>query len=159
MACGSGFAGAAAAVAALPRFGNPFMVAPSAATVPAVVMKSLRLGDLGEGPLGILSLACGGLRRGMVPTARALYAGKLGQRFRNTGHPLQLLLNFPTMKRLGFVSSFQPVQSVFRIATVLLICLFGMAAAGDEIKSPNGNLALTFALQSGGVPTYSLTYK
>jgi len=95
----------------------------------------------------------------MVPTARALYAGKLGQRFRNTGHPLQLLLNFPTMKRLGFVSSFQPVQSVFRIATVLLICLFGMAAAGDEIKSPNGNLALTFALQSGGVPTYSLTYK
>ena len=34
-----------------------------------------------------------------------------------------------------------------------------MAAAGDEIKSPNGNLALTFALQSGGVPTYSLTYK
>jgi len=32
------------------------------------------------------------------------------------------------------------------------------AQAGD-IKSPNNNLTLSFSLQAGGVPTYSLTYK
>jgi glucan 1,4-alpha-glucosidase len=63
------------------------------------------------------------------------------------------------MKRLRSVSWPLPVQSMFRIAAVLLICLLGIAAAADEIKSPNANLVLSFALQAGGVPTYSLTFK
>ncbi|AWM31623.1 glycoside hydrolase family 97 protein [Hymenobacter nivis] len=41
---------------------------------------------------------------------------------------------------------------------VSFVCCWGFAHA-EEIKSPNANLALTFSLQAGGVPTYSLTYK
>jgi hypothetical protein len=33
------------------------------------------------------------------------------------------------------------------------------AARAEEIKSPNNNLTLSFSLQAGGVPTYSLSYK
>ncbi|WP_035562334.1 glycoside hydrolase family 97 protein [Hymenobacter sp. IS2118] len=46
-----------------------------------------------------------------------------------------------------------------RPALVLLACLLWQAAAAQEIKSPNGQLALTFALQADGVPTYRLNYK
>ena len=42
---------------------------------------------------------------------------------------------------------------------MLWLCLLGMQAAAEEIKSPNANLTLTFTLQPGGVPTYSVTYK
>lgn len=41
---------------------------------------------------------------------------------------------------------------------VSFVCCSNFAYA-EEIKSPNANLALTFSLQAGGVPTYSLTYK
>jgi hypothetical protein len=33
------------------------------------------------------------------------------------------------------------------------------AARAEDIKSPNNNLTLSFSLQAGGVPTYSLSYK
>ena len=38
----------------------------------------------------------------------------------------------------------------------LLIFVF---ADAQELKSPDGKLVMTFSLQTGGVPTYSLTYK
>ncbi|HEX8327646.1 MAG TPA: glycoside hydrolase family 97 protein [Hymenobacter sp.] len=38
-------------------------------------------------------------------------------------------------------------------------CLLWHVAAAQEVKSPNGQVALTFALQADGVPTYRLTYK
>ncbi|MBD2722772.1 glycoside hydrolase family 97 protein [Hymenobacter armeniacus] len=44
---------------------------------------------------------------------------------------------------------------------LLLICLSLLChvAGAQEIKSPNGQLRLTFALQNDGVPTYRLSYK
>ena len=45
------------------------------------------------------------------------------------------------------------------LLALLLACLLGPAGRAEEIKSPNGQLTLTFTLQNGGVPTYSLTYK
>lgn len=44
---------------------------------------------------------------------------------------------------------------------LIFICLFcvGITMNSEEIKSPNGNLVLSFSLQDNGVPTYSLTYK
>jgi hypothetical protein len=45
-------------------------------------------------------------------------------------------------------------------ALVLGGLLFGsVAARAEDIKSPNNNLTLSFSLQAGGVPTYSLSYK
>ncbi len=45
-------------------------------------------------------------------------------------------------------------------ALVLGGLLFGpVAARAEEIKSPNNNLTLSFSLEAGGVPTYSLSYK
>ena len=41
---------------------------------------------------------------------------------------------------------------------ICLSLLFNMVNA-QELKSPNGNLTLSFALKADGVPTYSLTYK
>lgn len=47
-----------------------------------------------------------------------------------------------------------------RIINLLMLCLFTTGiVSGQELKSPNGNLVMKFALQDGGVPTYSLTYK
>ena len=46
----------------------------------------------------------------------------------------------------------------YSLLLVSFVCCWGFAHA-EEIKSPNANLALTFSLQAGGVPTYSLTYK
>jgi hypothetical protein len=34
-----------------------------------------------------------------------------------------------------------------------------MQAAAEKVKSPNANITLTFSLQPGGVPTYSVAYK
>ena len=53
---------------------------------------------------------------------------------------------------MWFVSSFRSLVACWVIAIAVL-------ASAEEIKSPDSNLVLTFALQSGGVPTYSLTYK
>jgi glucan 1,4-alpha-glucosidase len=52
-----------------------------------------------------------------------------------------------------------PRINLLRLAALLWLCLLGIQAAAEEIKSPNANLTLTFALQPGGVPTYSVTYK
>ena len=43
--------------------------------------------------------------------------------------------------------------------TAVLCSAVGLQAEAQEVKSPNGNVVLTFALQPGGVPTYSLAYK
>ncbi|PJJ53132.1 glycoside hydrolase family 97 protein [Hymenobacter chitinivorans] len=43
--------------------------------------------------------------------------------------------------------------------TLVLLSLLWTTARAEEIKSPNQQLVLTFALQSDGVPTYALTYK
>ncbi len=43
----------------------------------------------------------------------------------------------------------------------ILMCFFltfGTMSA-QEVKSPDGNVVLTFSVQNGGVPTYTLTYK
>src|SRR4051812_21549494 len=69
------------------------------------------------------------------------------------------LLNFPTMKRSGVVSGLLRVVHVVRMVAVVCVCLLGMQVSAEEIKSPDANLTLTFSLQTGGVPTYSLTYK
>ncbi|HWR13899.1 MAG TPA: glycoside hydrolase family 97 protein [Terriglobales bacterium] len=53
---------------------------------------------------------------------------------------------------------FSPFMSL-RVVTVVWICLIAILAASQEIKSPNGNVVLSFSLQAGGVPTYSLAYK
>src|SRR6185369_6188301 len=46
-------------------------------------------------------------------------------------------------------------------AAILAVVFLSAGARVDaqEVKSPNGNVVLTFALQSGGVPSYSLAYK
>ena len=45
--------------------------------------------------------------------------------------------------------------------SIFLTCFFLLchAVMGQELSSPNKNFTLKFALQSGGIPTYSLTYK
>jgi glucan 1,4-alpha-glucosidase len=63
------------------------------------------------------------------------------------------------MKRPYVVSWDRRSASIVRLLAVLWLCLLGMQAAAEEIKSPNTDLALTFTLQPGGVPTYSVTYK
>lgn len=57
------------------------------------------------------------------------------------------------------VHRFLVKADVLRLVTVVCLCLLAIPVAAEEIKSPNANLTLTFTLQAGGVPTYSLTYK
>ena len=45
-----------------------------------------------------------------------------------------------------------------------LFCTFGLmlsllSAPAQELRSPNGNLEMTFAIAGNGVPTYTLKYK
>jgi hypothetical protein len=54
------------------------------------------------------------------------------------------------------------LRSASSMGHVLMAISFGLvcqSASAEEIKSPNTNLTLSFSLQAGGVPTYSLTYK
>jgi hypothetical protein len=54
------------------------------------------------------------------------------------------------------------LRSASSMGHVLRAISFGLvcqSASAEEIKSPNTNLTLSFSLQAGGVPTYSLTYK
>ena len=46
-----------------------------------------------------------------------------------------------------------------RVLPLFSLLLCWTITQAEEIKSPNNNLTLTFSLQAGGVPTYSLTYK
>ncbi|MDO7854100.1 glycoside hydrolase family 97 protein [Hymenobacter convexus] len=51
------------------------------------------------------------------------------------------------------------LQNAARTVLLFGLCLLWQAARAEDINSPNGQLKLTFALQSDGVPTYRLTYK
>jgi len=46
----------------------------------------------------------------------------------------------------------------FLLLTIMLIATLGISHA-QELKSPNGNMAVRFSLQPDGTPIYSLTYK
>ena len=63
------------------------------------------------------------------------------------------------MERSCVTSPVLPRINVLRLVALLWLCLLGTQAPAEEIKSPNANLTLTFALQPGGVPTYRVTYK
>ena len=41
----------------------------------------------------------------------------------------------------------------------MLAALLPMMAAAQTVKSPNGNVALTFSLSDKGQPTYEMSYK
>ncbi|NDV69395.1 glycoside hydrolase family 97 protein [Dysgonomonas sp. 25] len=45
------------------------------------------------------------------------------------------------------------------LSTLTIILLIAMTCNAQELKSPNGNFAMKFYLQNGGIPTYTLTYK
>lgn len=51
------------------------------------------------------------------------------------------------------------MKKIISISILLCFCFTFSAIKAQELKSPNGNLKLNFSLQSGGIPTYSLTYK
>ena len=44
------------------------------------------------------------------------------------------------------------------LTTCILLTFFGVVKA-QQLKSPNGNLIMTFSLRENGTPTYDLTYK
>lgn len=47
-----------------------------------------------------------------------------------------------------------------KFISIICICiLFGNLANAQDLKSPNGNLVMQFALAKDGTPTYALTYK
>lgn len=47
-----------------------------------------------------------------------------------------------------------------KIISIICICvLFGNLANAQDLKSPDGNLVMQFALAKDGTPTYALTYK
>ncbi|WP_324670593.1 glycoside hydrolase family 97 protein [Hymenobacter sp. GOD-10R] len=59
-----------------------------------------------------------------------------------------------------YLFSAEPLRLKARRTLVFLcLCLLWQVAKAQEIKSPNTQLTLQFALQNGGVPTYHLTYK
>ena len=67
-------------------------------------------------------------------------------------YPLYFMpLRFPTAPAL--------LKKASHMLAVTCLCLLWQVAQAEEIKSPNGQLTLQFTLQSGGVPTYHLTYK
>lgn len=45
------------------------------------------------------------------------------------------------------------------IQTIFIFLIMLNMASAQELKSPNGNLAMHFSLQSDGTPTYTLSYK
>jgi hypothetical protein len=52
-----------------------------------------------------------------------------------------------------------PTTPRYLLLLVAALCLLGQPGRAQQLTSPNRQLALTFSLQAGGVPTYSLTYK
>ncbi|MGY3054196.1 hypothetical protein ACVWYG_002402 [Pedobacter sp. UYEF25] len=47
----------------------------------------------------------------------------------------------------------------FSMLMVFCLCLMKLSGYGQELRSPDGNLAANFVLANGGVPTYTLNYK
>lgn len=50
-------------------------------------------------------------------------------------------------------------DQVSRFLAIICFILFSGNVSGQELKSPDANLVAKFVLETGGVPTYSLTYK
>lgn len=48
---------------------------------------------------------------------------------------------------------------MYKVILLFLSCLMYISVKGEEIKSPDGNLTLTFALNAQGTPVYALIYK
>ncbi len=46
-----------------------------------------------------------------------------------------------------------------KLILFLWLTVMAVAVFAQELKSPDGNLTMNFSIQSGGVPTYRLTYK
>ena len=46
-----------------------------------------------------------------------------------------------------------------RLNVLVLGLLLPMLAAAQTVKSPNGNVSLTFSLTDKGQPTYEMSYK
>jgi hypothetical protein len=46
-----------------------------------------------------------------------------------------------------------------KIQLFFALMLLSLGASAQTVKSPNGNVALTFSLSGNGVPTYEMTYK
>lgn len=46
-----------------------------------------------------------------------------------------------------------------KLLFLICFCLFANLVSAQDLKSPDGNLTMTFSVANGGVPTYSLTYK
>ncbi|HEX8424682.1 glycoside hydrolase family 97 protein [Hymenobacter sp.] len=63
------------------------------------------------------------------------------------------------MKQRPFLSRQFGRSKALHALPFFFLCFLLQIAHAEEIKSPNSNLTLTFALQEGGVPTYKLTYK
>ncbi|WP_083322407.1 glycoside hydrolase family 97 protein [Hymenobacter lapidarius] len=59
----------------------------------------------------------------------------------------------------AFSASLFSLKQARQALALFCLCLLWHAAGAEEIKSPNGQLRLQFALQADGVPTYHLTYK
>ncbi|SER39501.1 Glycosyl-hydrolase 97 C-terminal, oligomerisation [Pedobacter rhizosphaerae] len=51
------------------------------------------------------------------------------------------------------------VQQLSKFLAIICFILFSGNVSGQELKSPDAKLVAKFALKTGGVPTYSLTYK
>jgi len=51
------------------------------------------------------------------------------------------------------------MKRIFSITIFISFCLILNSIKAQELKSPNGNFILNFALNSEGTPTYSLNYK
>lgn len=46
-----------------------------------------------------------------------------------------------------------------KLFTMLFLCLLSGVMLAQELKSPNGSLRMTFTVQDGGFPSYTLSYK
>lgn len=45
------------------------------------------------------------------------------------------------------------------VLTIFCLSCFIQALKADELKSPDGNMLMTFSIREGGIPTYTLSYK
>ena len=58
------------------------------------------------------------------------------------------------------MNSFIPQKHFFYIVCISLLATFSsIRVTGQELRSPNGQLKMTFSLSNTGTPTYELSYK
>jgi alpha-glucosidase len=65
------------------------------------------------------------------------------------------LTQSPPQRRLPLASSRNSLLAV----ALGLIGFFGNSRAAERVESPDGRVAITFALQENGTPTYTITYR